>query len=36
VLIVIFARAVVEAQGQFEWSMLVLPASILLIAWRSA
>jgi uncharacterized membrane protein YqhA len=32
VLIVIFARVVVEAQGKFEWSMLVLPASILLIA----
>jgi uncharacterized membrane protein YqhA len=32
VLIVIFARVVVEAQGKFEWSMLVLPASILLIS----
>jgi uncharacterized membrane protein YqhA len=32
VLIVIFARVVVEAQGKFEWSMLVLPASILMIA----
>ena len=32
VLIVIFARVVVEAQGRLEWSMLVLPASILLIA----
>jgi uncharacterized membrane protein YqhA len=32
VLIVIFARVVVEAQGNFEWSMLVLPASILMIA----
>jgi uncharacterized membrane protein YqhA len=32
VLIVIFARVVVEANGHFEWSMLVLPASILLIA----
>jgi uncharacterized membrane protein YqhA len=32
VLIVIFARVVVEANGKFEWSMLVLPASILLIA----
>jgi uncharacterized membrane protein YqhA len=32
VLIVIFARVVVEANGHLEWSMLVLPASILLIA----
>jgi uncharacterized membrane protein YqhA len=32
VLIVIFARVVVEAQGKFEWSMLVLPASIFLIS----
>ena len=32
VLIVIFARVVVEASGKFEWSMLVLPLSILLIA----
>jgi uncharacterized membrane protein YqhA len=32
VLIVIFARVVVEAQGRFEWSMLVLPASILMIS----
>ena len=32
VLIVIFARVVVEAQGKFEWSMLVLPASILMIS----
>jgi uncharacterized membrane protein YqhA len=32
VLIVIFARVVVEANGHFEWSMLVLPFSILLIA----
>jgi uncharacterized membrane protein YqhA len=32
VLIVIFARVVVEANGRFEWSMLVLPLSILLIA----
>jgi uncharacterized membrane protein YqhA len=32
VLIVIFARVVVEANGKFEWSMLVLPASIFLIA----
>jgi uncharacterized membrane protein YqhA len=32
VLIVIFARVVVEANGHFEWSMLVLPASIFLIA----
>lgn len=32
VLIVIFARVVVEANGHFQWSMLVLPASILLIA----
>jgi uncharacterized membrane protein YqhA len=32
VLIVIFARIVVEANGQLQWTMLVLPASILLIA----
>jgi uncharacterized membrane protein YqhA len=32
VLIVIFARVVVEANGVFQWSMLVLPASIFLIA----
>jgi uncharacterized membrane protein YqhA len=32
VLIVIFARVVVEAQGKFEWSMLVLPGSILMIS----
>jgi uncharacterized membrane protein YqhA len=32
VLIVIFARIVVEANGHLEWSMLVLPASILLIS----
>jgi uncharacterized membrane protein YqhA len=32
VLIVIFARIVVEANGHLQWSMLVLPASILLIA----
>lgn len=32
VLIVIFARVVVEANGHLEWSMLVLPASILMIA----
>ena len=32
VLIVIFARVVVEANGKFEWAMLVLPISILLIA----
>jgi uncharacterized membrane protein YqhA len=32
VLIVIFARVVVEANGHLQWSMLVLPASILLIA----
>lgn len=32
VLIVIFARVVVEANGHLEWSMLVLPASIFLIA----
>ena len=32
VLIVIFARVVVEANGKFEWSMLVLPFSIFLIA----
>ena len=31
VLIVIFARVVVEANGHFQWSMLVLPLSILLI-----
>lgn len=32
VLIVIFARIVVEANGHLQWSMLVLPASIFLIA----
>ena len=32
VLIVIFARVVVEANGHLQWSMLVLPTSILLIA----
>jgi uncharacterized membrane protein YqhA len=32
VLIVIFARVVVEAQGHLQWSMLVLPASILMIS----
>jgi len=32
VLIVIFARVVVEANGHMQWSMLVLPASILMIA----
>ncbi|HKQ55002.1 MAG TPA: YqhA family protein [Methyloceanibacter sp.] len=32
VLIVIFARVVVEANGHFQWSMLVLPLSILMIA----
>ena len=32
VLIVIFARTVVEAEGQFNFSMLVLPVSILFIA----
>ena len=32
VLIVIFARVVVEANGHFQWSMLVLPLSILFIA----
>jgi uncharacterized membrane protein YqhA len=32
VLIVIFARVVVEANGHLQWSMLVLPASIFLIA----
>jgi uncharacterized membrane protein YqhA len=32
VLIVIFARIVVEANGQLQWSMLVLPASILMIS----
>ena len=31
-LIVIFARVVVEANGHLQWSMLVLPASILMIA----
>jgi len=29
---VIFARIIVEANRHLEWSMLVLPASILLIA----
>ena len=32
VLIVIFARTVVEAEGKFDFSMLVLPVSILFIA----
>jgi len=32
VLIAVFARIIVEANGQLQWSMLVLPASILLIA----
>jgi len=32
VLIAIFARIIVEANGQLQWSMLVLPAPILLIA----
>jgi uncharacterized membrane protein YqhA len=32
VLIVIFARIVVEANAQLQWSMLVLPASILMIS----
>jgi uncharacterized membrane protein YqhA len=32
VLIVIFARIAVEANGHLQWSMLVLPASILLIS----
>jgi uncharacterized membrane protein YqhA len=32
VLIVIFARIVVEANGHLQWSMLVLPISILFIA----
>jgi uncharacterized membrane protein YqhA len=32
VLIVIFARIVVEANGHLQWSMLVLPMAILLIA----
>jgi uncharacterized membrane protein YqhA len=32
VLIVIFARVVVEANGHFQWSMLVLPVSIFFIA----
>ena len=31
-LIVIFARIVVEANGHLQWSMLVLPASILMIS----
>ena len=31
-MIVIFARVVVEANGHLQWSMLVLPASILMIA----
>ena len=32
VLIVIFARTVVEAEGKFDLSMMVLPVSVLLIA----
>ena len=32
VLIVIFARIVVEANGHLQWSILVLPASILMIS----
>jgi hypothetical protein len=32
VLIVIFARMVVESGGQFTWTMLILPGSIVLIA----
>jgi uncharacterized membrane protein YqhA len=32
VLIVIFARVVVEAGSHFEWSMLVLPVAILMLA----
>jgi uncharacterized membrane protein YqhA len=32
VLIVIFARVVVESLGRFEWTMLVLPIAILMIA----
>ncbi|MEZ5839533.1 MAG: YqhA family protein [Hyphomicrobiales bacterium] len=32
VLIVIFARLVVEARGEFNWTILVLPVSVLLIA----
>lgn len=32
VLIVIFARVVVESLGHFDWTMLVLPIAILLIA----
>ena len=32
VLIVIFARIVVEANGHLQWSMLVLPASIPVIS----
>jgi uncharacterized membrane protein YqhA len=32
VLIVMFARIVVEANGHLQWSMLVLPASILMIS----
>jgi uncharacterized membrane protein YqhA len=34
VLIVIFARIAVGANGHLQWSMLVLPASILLISVR--
>ncbi|MCW5696810.1 MAG: YqhA family protein [Bauldia sp.] len=32
VLVVIFARVVVESGGRFEWVMLVLPVSIVLLA----
>ncbi len=32
VLIVMFARLVVEARGEFQWNILILPASVLLIA----
>ncbi len=32
VLIVIFARTVVESSGQFQWTMLVLPISIILVS----
>jgi uncharacterized membrane protein YqhA len=32
VLIVIFARVVVESGGHFDWSMLVLPVAIVLLA----
>ena len=32
IVLVIFARIVVEANGHLQWSMLVLPASILMIS----